>query len=107
MHADSIRKLFEEVRKGKLSPDEAVERLRYLPFEDLEFAKVDHHRLLRVGMPEVIFGQAETPLQVAQILTRLAKHGGNVLAPRATEAQYGAVKKKVPKADFPERARAI
>ncbi len=107
MHADSIRKLFEEVRKGKLSPDEAVERLRYLPFEDLEFAKVDHHRLLRVGMPEVIFGQAKTPLQVAQIFTRLAKHGGNVLATRATEAQFAAVKKKVPKAEYRERARAI
>ena len=107
MHADSIRKLFEEVRKGKLSPDEAVERLRYLPFEDLEFAKVDHHRLLRVGMPEVIFGQAKTPLQVAQIFTRLAKHGGNVLATRATEAQFAAVKKKVPKAEYRERSRAI
>ncbi len=107
MHADSIRKLFEEVRKGKLSPDEAVERLRHLPFEDLEFAKVDHHRLLRVGMPEVIFGQAKTPLQVAQIFTRLAKHGGNVLATRATAAQFAAVKKKVPKAEYRERARAI
>ena len=107
MHADSIRKLFEEVRKGKLSPDEAVERLRYLPFEDLEFAKVDHHRLLRVGMPEVIFGQAKTPLQVAQIFTRLAKHGSNVLATRATQAQFAAVKKKVPKAEYRERARAI
>ena len=107
MHADSIRKLFEEVRKGKLSPDEAVERLRYLPFEDLEFAKVDHHRLLRVGMPEVIFGQAKTPLQVAQIFTRLAKHAGNVLATRATQAQFAAVKKKVPKAEYRERARAI
>jgi len=107
VHADSIRKLFEEVRKGKLSPDEAVERLRYLPFEDLEFAKVDHHRLLRVGMPEVIFGQAKTPLQVAQIFTRLAKHGGNVLATRATAAQFAAVKKKVPKAEYRERARAI
>ena len=107
MHADSIRKLFEEVRKGKLSPDEAVERLRYLPFEDLEFAKVDHHRLLRVGMPEVIFGQAKTPLQVAQIFTRLAKHGSNVLATRATQAQLAAVKKKVPKAEYRERARAI
>ena len=107
MHADSIRKLFEEVRKGRLSPDEAVERLRHLPFEDLEFAKVDHHRLLRVGMPEVIFGQAKTPLQVAQIFTRLAKHGGNVLATRATAAQFAAVKKKVPKAEYRERARAI
>jgi pyridinium-3,5-biscarboxylic acid mononucleotide synthase len=54
LNADSIRKLFEQVRGGKLSPDEAVDRLRHLPFEDLGFAKLDHHRALRNGMPEVI-----------------------------------------------------
>ena len=59
MNAESIRKLFEQVRRGKLSADEAVERLRHLPFEDLGFAKVDHHRALRNGMPEVIFGQGQ------------------------------------------------
>src|SRR5712691_3953452 len=107
MHADSIRKLFEEVRKGKLSPDEAVERLRHLPFEDLEFAKVDHHRLLRVGMPEVIFGERKTPLQVAQIFAKLAKHGGNVLATHADRKQFAAVKKKVRAAEYRELARAI
>ncbi len=76
MNADSIRKLFEQVRRGKLSPDEAVERLRHLPFEDLGFAKVDHHRALRNGMPEVIFGQGKTPAQMASIFSRLAKQGG-------------------------------
>ena len=64
MNAESIRKLFEQVRQGGLSPDEAVERLRHLPFEDLGFAKVDHHRALRAGMPEVIFGENKTPKQV-------------------------------------------
>lgn len=53
--SESIRKLFDQVRGGTLSADEAVERLRHLPFEDLGFAKVDHHRALRAGMPEVIF----------------------------------------------------
>ena len=57
MNAESIRKLFDQVRRGALTPDEAVERLRHLPFEDLGFAKVDHHRALRAGMPEVIFGE--------------------------------------------------
>lgn len=56
VNAESIRELFEAVQKGKLSPDDAVQRLRHLPFEDLGFAKVDHHRALRNGMPEVIFG---------------------------------------------------
>ena len=107
MNAESIRKLFEEVREGKLSPDEAVERLRHLPFEDLGFAKVDHHRALRVGMPEVIFGPGKTPANLAQIFQRLAKHGGNVLATRADEKQFAAVKKRVSKAEYRPLARAI
>jgi NCAIR mutase (PurE)-related protein len=107
LNAESIRKLFDQVRRGELSPDEAVARLRHLPFEDLGFAKVDHHRALRVGMPEVIFGQGKTPAQTAQIFSRLAKHGGNVLATRASEEQFAAVKKKVPKVEYRELARAI
>jgi hypothetical protein len=107
LNADSIRKLFEQVRGGTLSPDEAVERLRHLPFEDLGYAKVDHHRALRVGMPEVIFGQGKTPANLSQIFLRLAKHGGNVLATRADEKQFAAVKKRVPKAEYRALARAI
>ncbi len=107
MNADSIRKLFEQVRKGSLSPDQAVEQLRHLPFEDLGFAKVDHHRALRNGMPEVIFGQGKTPAQMATIFARLATHGGNILATRATEKQLAAVRNKVPKAEYREQARAI
>jgi len=107
LNADSIRKLFEEVRRGKLSPDEGVARLRHLPFEDLGFAKVDHHRALRVGMPEVIFGEGKTPAQVAGIFAQLARHGGNVLATRADEKQFAAVRKKVRGAEYREMARAI
>ena len=107
MNSESIRKLFEQVRSGKLSSDEAVERLRHLPFEDLGFAKVDHHRALRVGMPEVIFGQGKTPTQMAQIFSRLAQHEGNILATRASKEQFSAVKKKVKTAKYQELARAI
>ena len=107
MNAESIRKLFEQVRRGELSPDDAVERLRHLPFEDLGFAKVDHHRALRAGMPEVILGENKTPAQVAQIFSRLAKHGGNVLATRASKEQYAAVKKKIRKAEYRELAQAV
>lgn len=107
MKPESIRKLFEQVRRGKLSPDEAVERLRHLPFEDLGFAKVDHHRVIRTGMPEVIFGEGKTPQHLAQIFGRLALHGGNVLATRATAEQFLAVKSAVPKAEHRELARAI
>jgi pyridinium-3,5-biscarboxylic acid mononucleotide synthase len=107
MNAESIRKLFEHVRRGKLTPDEAVERLRHLPFEDLGFAKVDHHRALRVGMPEVIFGEGKAPAQTAEIFQRLAKHGGNVLATHADKKQFSAVRKKVRRAEYRELARAI
>ena len=107
MNAESIRELFQQVQSGKLSPDEAVDRLRHLPFEDLGFAKVDHHRTLRAGMPEVVFGQGKTPAQVAGIFARLAKHGTNVLATRATKQQFSAVKKAVRGAKYEPRARAI
>ncbi|HEY1262975.1 MAG TPA: nickel pincer cofactor biosynthesis protein LarB [Terriglobales bacterium] len=107
MNAESIRKLFEQVRKGRLSPDDAVARLRHLPFEDLGFAKVDHHRALRVGMPEVVLGEGKTPAQTARIFAELAKHGGNVLTTRASREQFAAVKKRVSKAQYRELARAV
>ena len=107
VNAESIRQLFDQVRRGRLSPDDAVTRLRHLPFEDLGFAKVDHHRALRAGMPEVILGEGKTPAQVAAIFARLAKHGGNILATRANEKQFAAVKKKVRSAAYRPLARAI
>lgn len=109
MNADALHKLFTEVRSKKLSPDEAVARLRHLPFEDLGFAKIDHHRALRQGMPEVIFSEGKTPTQVAKIFARLAAHNkdGNVLATRATEEQFQAVAAEVPKVMYHPAARAI
>jgi hypothetical protein len=98
MNSQALRKLFDQVQKKRLSPDDAVERLRHLPFEDLGFAKLDHHRALRQGMPEVIFAPGKTPRQVATIFTSLAAHGGNVLATRATEEQYEAVAAAFPAA---------
>lgn len=107
MNAESIRKLFEQVRRRELTPDDAVNRLRHLPFEDLGFAKVDHHRALRAGMPEVILGEGKTPVHMAGIFARLAKQGGNILATRADEKQFAAVKKKIRAAEYRELARAI
>jgi len=107
LNADSIRKLFEQVRRGTLSPDEAVDRLRHFTYENLGFAKLDHHRALRNGMPEVIFGQGKTPAQIASIFSRLARHGGNILATRAGEEQFAAVQKKIPKAEYRALARSI
>ena len=107
MDQDQLRALLEQVRNGGVDVEAALTRMRHLPFEDLGFAKVDHHRRLRVGMPEVVFGQGKTPAQMAEIFTRLAKHGGNVLATRASEEQFAAVKKKLRRAEYRELARAI
>src|SRR6185437_4914806 len=107
MHPSALRKLLEEVRDGSVTPDDAVSRLRHMPFEDLGFAKVDHHRRLRSGMPEVIFSQGKTSNQVAQIFKKLAAQGGNVLATKADRKHYQAVKKLVRKAEYREGAQAI
>jgi len=107
MDAKALKKLFEHVRRGRLSPDEAVERLRHLPFEDLGFANVDHHRSLRAGMPEVVFGPGKTAQQFSEIFVRLARHGGNVLATRVSPEQARAVRRKLRKAEFHELARAL
>ena len=107
MDAATLRKLMQEVKNGAISPDEAVARLRHLPFEDLGFANIDHHRRLRVGMPEVIFSRGKTPQQVAGIFKGLAAKGSNVLATKADAAHFRAVKKAVRKAEYHELAQAI
>jgi NCAIR mutase (PurE)-related protein len=107
VNPERLRRLFADVRTRKISPDEAVARLRHFPFEDLGFAKVDHHRSLRAGMPEVILGQGKSPAQVAEIFSRLAGQDHNVLATRATQEQFAAVATVVPKAEYRELARAI
>ena len=107
MDATTLRKLLNEVKSGSLSPDEAVARLRHMPFEDLGFAKIDHHRRLRAGMPEVIFSQGKTPAQVAKIFRQMAAQGGNVLATKAGAEHFRAVKKVVRKAEYRELAHAI
>jgi len=107
LNPDAIRELFDGVRRRKLTPDEAVARLRHLPFEDLDFAKVDHHRALRAGFPEVVLAEGKTPKQVASIFSRLARHSTSVLATRATREQYAAVRRTVRKSEYRELARAI
>src|SRR5208337_2350502 len=107
MKPDAIKKLFDQVKRGRLTPDEAVQRLKHLPFEDLGFANVDHHRTLRVGMPEVIFGPGKSPQQFAEIFTRLAQHGHNVLATRVSAEQFRGVRRKFRKAELHELASAI
>ena len=102
-----LESLLNEVREGRTAVGEALGRLRDLPFEDLGFAKVDHHRALRTGMPEVIFSAGKTAAQVAQIFAHMAQAGGNVLATRASQEVFDAVSEKERRAVFHEAARAI
>ena len=102
-----IESLLNEVREGRMAVNDAVDRLKDLPFEDIGFAKLDHHRSLRTGMPEVIFAAGKTVEQVAAIFVRMANAGGNVLATRATREMFEAVHAVEPRAEFHETARAI
>jgi hypothetical protein len=109
IQTEQLKKLLKEVKTGKLSIERAVEKLRHLPFEDLGFARVDHHRQLRSGFPEVIYCPGKTNEQIIAIFESLAAKGNNVLATRADEAVFDALAKtkKFPKVRYEKLARAI
>jgi NCAIR mutase (PurE)-related protein len=107
MRTEALRELLDAVRGGGTSVDEAVARLARLPFEDLEYANIDHHRAVRCGFPEVIFCGGKTPEQVAGIFNRLAAAGGNVLATRAAADHFDAVRAACPRAEHHPVARCI
>src|SRR5436190_6854673 len=97
MDEPALRQLLDDVRSGALSPDDAVHRLRRLPFADLGFARVDHHRALRQGMPEAVYGPGKTPEQCVAIVTELLAGGAApVLLTRASSAQLDAVRAGCP-----------
>lgn len=107
MNKKQVLELLEGVRAGDITPDQGLERLRHLPFEDLGFARVDHHRTLRQGFPEVIFSPGKTPEQVAAIVKSLLKQKSNVLITRSDLKTYNRVRRVTSKARFHELARAI
>jgi NCAIR mutase (PurE)-related protein len=107
MTEDQIRKILEEYKAGGISSEDALHRLEALPFEDLGFANIDHHRSLRQGFPEVIFGSGKTVEQVAGIVQSMYKHDHNILITRSTTLQFERVKQIAPEAEFHEGARAI
>src|ERR1700743_380736 len=104
---DTILAMLQCVRDGELRPEEAMERLANLPYEEAGFAKIDHHRRLRNGLPEIIYAAGKTPAQVGEIFFRMAAMGGDVLATRADEAAYAAVKALVPEAQYHPVARSV
>jgi NCAIR mutase (PurE)-related protein len=99
-----LQDLLEQVARGELDPDRARERviatLRERPFEDLGFARIDHHRSLRQGFPEVILGLGKTPAQIADIAAAIVERGSTLLVTRANEAAHEAVRNRVPGATY-------
>ncbi len=107
MKREAILELLTAVQRGAVAPVDAADQFAKLPFEDLGFAKVDHHRPLRSGMPEVVFAEGKTPEQTAAILARIAASGTPALATRASTEVYEAVKAVVPSAVYHPLARCI
>lgn len=102
-----MKALLEQVRAGAVTPDDALEQINTLPFEELGFAKVDHHRAVRVGVPEVIFGPGKAPEHFLEIFTRLAERGNNVLATRGSEEQVALTLARFHMAEHNQLARTL
>jgi NCAIR mutase (PurE)-related protein len=100
MDQDQLRGLLEAVRSGAVDVDSAVDRMRHLPFEDLGYAKLDHHRALRHGLTEVIFGKGKTPQQVAGIAARLLDKSANLLITRSDESIAAGLKAQYPEVEY-------
>jgi NCAIR mutase (PurE)-related protein len=107
MTKTSLLELLAAVQSGQISPTEATGRLSNLTYEDIGYARIDHHRALRTGMPEVIYAQGKSPDQTAEIFVRMAAAGGDVLATRADEATAAAVLASTPAAIYSPKAHAI
>lgn len=107
MDEQRISDILNKFKAGELSEADTVSQLKKMPYEELGFAKIDHHRAVRQGFPEVVFCQGKTTPQVVEIVKRLAVHNKNILATRAGRDVYEEVKKIVPEAIYSDAARLI
>jgi pyridinium-3,5-biscarboxylic acid mononucleotide synthase len=107
MNKEPIRALLEDVRNGRLPIEDAMNRLRSFPYDDIGYAKIDTHRALRKGFPEVIFCQGKSVEQIAGIVQKMLSHGNFILGMRAWPEAFEAVRRVTGKAEFNPDARAI
>ncbi len=107
MDSNSIKRLLKKVQKGELTPDDALQSFKDLPYKDLGFAKVDTHRAIRCGFPEVIFCAGKTPAQVFNIADQIIKNGADLLATHADREMYEHIARKHKAARYNEMARTI
>ena len=107
MNRERIKKLLEDALAERISLDEATDKLAGLPYEDIAFARVDHHREIRLGFPEVILGQGKTVEQIVKIAERILEHSQNLLVSRTNEEVFRRVAEFAPDAEFHSEARMI
>ena len=107
MDQNALRDILVRLRKGKITVEESLERLKTLPFEDLGFACIDHHRGLRTGLSEVIFGEGKEVSEILTIMERMLHQEENVLVTRLSLEKAGEIQNKFPESTYHEKARAL
>jgi len=107
VNRQNILELLEKIRRGTVTPEQGLQALKKLPFEDLGFARVDHHRTIRHGFPEVVFGQGKKPEQVAAIVRSLLSQNSNILVTRCDRSTYNRVRRVSSKARYHDEARVV
>lgn len=108
MNPERLKQLLRKLRDGQLSPEEAFGQIKTLPYEDIDFARIDHHRPIRTGIPEVIFCEGKTPLQLVAIFKKISAAGSDVLGTRLSPELYKTIKNKIPaKAVYNPVARTL
>ncbi len=107
MNTAAVKRLLKDVKEGRIGVTDALEKLRVLPFEELEFATIDTHRSIRQGFPEVVFGEGKTSAQIREIVKSMAKREENVLVTRLDKEKARSLKRSFPKARYNETARTL
>jgi NCAIR mutase (PurE)-related protein len=107
MNRETIKQLLESVRSGDLDVEKALEKLRSMPYDDLGFAKIDTHRAMRMGFPEVIFCEGKTVSQIQEIVRKMSENSEVILAMRAGEEVFRAVQKIADQVEYNAPARAV
>jgi len=102
-----LKDIIDKVYEKKISPEEALKLLKDYPYQDLDFAKIDHHRELRRGFPETVFGQGKTEAQIVKIAKEILKKGSNLLITKVEPSVYAKIKKKIPKIRYNSLAKTI
>ncbi|MEE4214423.1 MAG: nickel pincer cofactor biosynthesis protein LarB [Bacteroidales bacterium] len=107
MNREKLKEILKDLSEGRTDIDETLEQLKYFPFSDLGFARIDHHREIRTGFPEIVFCEGKTEEQVREIFRHISETGQNVIGTRASEEKFRAVHSIAPEAQWHEEARII